>query len=137
MLRALKLKNDHVTCACISLRNATTAVGTGAGTRYVDEDLNRCFPATSIYSDKDPSVHRSCTLVRAFISGDHLSIRGGCMLLSMRDENCRSRMHAYLRASILVEKGPAAHTSVVPDTFAASVEERRAREVEAKRPGLT
>jgi len=26
--------------------------GTGAGTRYVDQDLNRCFPATSIYSDK-------------------------------------------------------------------------------------
>ena len=39
-------------------------------------------------------------------------------------------MHAYLRASILFEKGPAAHTSVVPDTFAASVEERRAREVD-------
>ena len=29
--------------------------GTGAGTRYVDEDLNRCFPAALLYSDKLPA----------------------------------------------------------------------------------
>lgn len=43
---------------------AINAIGTGAGVRYIDEDLNRCFLSKDLYCN-DSMNHRSYEMIRA------------------------------------------------------------------------